>query len=187
MMMLLMGLALWFATHLFAIWAPTQRQSMTESMGAMGSRIVMAILTIVSVALMVMGYQDAGFVEVWTPPAFLVHVNNLLMLIAVVFFIAGNVPSVVRRKVRHPQLAAAKTWALAHLLVNGDLASIVLFGGIMAWAVLALIGSNKRDGKGPIDKPATTIGLILHLVVAVVLFGVITYVHQWAGIWPFPA
>ena len=185
MMMLILGLVLWFATHLFPIWAPAQRAAMTQSMG-MASKGVMAVLTLIAVALMVMGYQDAPYVGIWTPPAFLTHLNNLLMLVAVLLFIAGNVPSVIRNKVRHPQLAAAKTWSLAHLLVNGDLASILLFGGILAWAVLALIGSNKRDGKPPLDKPSSAIGLVIHLVVAVVVFGVIAYVHQWAGIWPFP-
>lgn len=184
MMIMLLGLVLWFATHLFAIWAPAQRRAMTESMG-MASKGVMAVLTIISVALMTLGYQDAPYIAVWTPPAFLTHVNNLLMLIAVGFFIAGNVPSVVRRKVRHPQLAAAKTWALAHLLVNGDVASILLFGGILAWAVLALIGSNKRDGKGPINKPASTIGLVIHVVATLVVFGVIAMIHNSAGVSPF--
>lgn len=185
MMMLILGLVLWFGTHLFSIWAPTQRAAMTESMG-MASRIVMAVLTVIAVALMVMGYQDAPFINVWYPPAFLTHLNNLLMLVAVALFIAGNIPSVVRNKVRHPQLAGAKAWAVGHLLVNGDLASILLFGGILAWAVVALIGSNKRDGKPPLDKPATTIGLVIHLAATIVVFGAITYAHQWAGVWPFP-
>ncbi len=185
MMIMILGLVLWFATHLFAIWAPSQRKAMTASMGV-ASKAVMAVLTLIAVALMVMGYQDTPYVDVWTPPAFMTHINNLLMIVAVIFFIAGNVPSVVRQKVRHPQLAAAKLWALAHLLVNGDLASILLFGGILAWAVLALIGSNKRDGKGPIDKPATTMGLVIHVVAAVVVFGIIAMVHNWAGISPFP-
>jgi uncharacterized membrane protein len=184
-MIMILGLVLWFATHLFAICAPDQRKAMTDSMGV-ASKAVMAVLTLIAVALMVMGYQDAPYVGVWTPPAFLTHVNNLLMIVAVIFFIAGNVPSVIRQKVRHPQLAAAKTWALAHLLVNGDLASILLFGGILAWAVLALIGSNKRDGKGPIDKPATAMGLVIHIVVALVVFGIIAMVHNWAGVSPFP-
>ena len=135
---------------------------------------------------MTMGYQDAPYIAVWTPPAFMIHLNNLLMLLAIFFFIAGNIPSVVRKKVRHPQLAAAKTWAIAHLLVNGDVASILLFGGILAWAVLALIGSNKRDGKGPIDKPANAMGLVIHVVATVVIFGVVALVHNWAGVSPFP-
>ena len=186
MMMLVLGLVLWFATHLFAIWAPGPRSGLTETMGTGGSKGLMAVLTVISVALMVMGYQDAPYIEVWLPPAFLVHVNNLLMLVAVFFFIAGNIPGPVRNRIRHPQLAAAKTWALAHLLVNGDVASIVLFGGILAWAVLALIGSNRRDGKPPLDKPVTGMGLVIHLGATVAVFAVIAYVHQWAGIWPFP-
>ena len=184
MMLLILGLVLWLGTHLFAIWAPAQRAAMTESMGVM-SKGVMAVLTIIAVALMVMGYQDAPYIDVWTPPAFLTHLNNLLMVLAVFLFIAGNIPSIVRQKVRHPQLAAAKTWSIAHLLVNGDLASILLFGGILAWAVLALIGSNKRDGKGPIDKPASWMGLGIHIVVALVLFVLIAKLHNYLGVWPF--
>ena len=187
MMMLILGLALWFATHLFAIWAPGPRSGLTETMGTGGSKGLMAVLTLIAVALMVMGYQDAPYVEVWLPPAFMVHLNNLLMLVAVFFFVAGNIPSPVRNRIRHPQLTAAKTWAVAHLLVNGDLASIILFGAILAWAVIALIGTNKRDGKPPLDKPSTTMGLVIHVVVAVVVFGGIAFVHNWLGVWPYPS
>ena len=94
MMIMILGLVLWFATHLFAIWAPDQRKAMTDSMGV-ASKAVMAVLTLIAVALMTLGYQDAPYVGVWTPPAFLTHVNNLLMILAVIFFIAGNVFSVI--------------------------------------------------------------------------------------------
>lgn len=186
MMLLIMGLVLWFATHLFAVWAPGPRSGLTETMGTGGSKGLMAVLTVIAVALMVIGYQDAPYVEVWLPPAFLVHLNNLLMLVAVLIFIAGNIPSPVRNRIRHPQLTATKIWAAAHLLVNGDVASIILFGGILAWAVLAMIGTNKRDGKPPLDKPSTTLGLVIHLVATGAVFMVITLAHNWAGIWPFP-
>ena len=117
----------------------------------------------------------------------MVHINNLLMLIAVFLFIAGNIPSPVRRKVRHPQLAGTKTWALAHLLVNGDLASVVLFGGILAWAVVALIGTNRRDGpRGELPETDPR-GLVVHIAVTVIVFAVIVWVHgSLLEVWPLP-
>ncbi|MEM9060652.1 MAG: NnrU family protein [Pseudomonadota bacterium] len=185
MTLLSLGLVAWFATHLFAIMAPDARAKLTRAIGEIPSKGILAVLTLVSVVLMVKGYQSADYVEIWLPPLFLTHVNNLLMLLAIFVFIAGNVPSLVRNKIRHPQLAAAKIWALAHLLVNGDLASVILFGGILAWAVIALIGSNKRDGKPALNRKASAVGLGVHIVVSLVLFVVVGYIHIWAGVWPF--
>jgi uncharacterized membrane protein len=145
----------------------------------------MAVLLVGSVVLMTIGYQRADFVNVWYPPEFLRHVNNLLMVAAVGLFIAGNMKSAVRRYVRHPQLAGVKAWALAHLLVNGDLASIVLFGGLLAWAVVSLIGINKRDGKGPLPGEGTWLGAGIHAGVTLGLFVTIALVHNWLGVWPF--
>ena len=142
MTLLILGLALWWVTHLLPILAPGLRKSLGEKAGNGPAKALIALGVLVSLILMVTGYQQAEFVNLWFPPAFMVHINNLLMLIAVFLFIAGNIPSPVRRKVRHPQLAGTKAWALAHLLVNGDLASVVLFGGILAWAVVALSGAN---------------------------------------------
>ncbi|MEL6996787.1 MAG: NnrU family protein [Pseudomonadota bacterium] len=185
MTLLILGLILWFATHLLAIKAPAARAGLTNAVGELPSKGIMAVLTLASVVLMVKGYQGADYIELWLAPPFLTHLNNLLMLVAIFVFIAGNMPSVIRNKIRHPQLAAAKIWALAHLLVNGDVASVILFGGILAWAVIALIGTNKRDGKPPLEKKATMLGLGIHAVVALVAYVVVGYIHMWAGIWPF--
>ena len=143
-------------------------------------------MTIATVALMVIGYQQAPFVEIWNPPPFLTHLNNLLMVIAVFFFISGRLPSVIRNKVRHGQFTAVNIWAVAHLLVNGDLASIILFGGLLAWAVVALIGTNKRDGKPPLDHPATTQGLVVHIALTLIVTSVVIWLHSMAGVWPMP-
>ena len=88
---------------------------------------------------------------------------------------------------RHPMLTAVKTWAAAHLLVNGDLASVVLFGGMLAWAVVAMIGSNRRDGEWVKPEPGTTKGAVMHVVATIVIFAVIIGIHgPLLGVRPIP-
>ena len=185
MALLILGLILWTAAHLLGVMAPARRADLDARFGKGPARGLMAVVILLSVALMVIGYQRAEFIEVWQPPAFLTHLNNLLMLVAIFLFVAGRFPSVVRRKIRHPQLTAAKTWAFAHLAVNGDLASIVLFGGILAWAVLSVIATNRRDGARGNLPEATGQGLVVHIAVALIVFSVVAWVHIWVGVWPF--
>lgn len=187
MALMILGLALWWAIHLFPVMAPAKRQAWGDKIGTGPSKGLAALLLVASVALMVIGYQAWGSDPLWSPPAFMRHINNVLMIVAILFFIAGSFKSPVRRAIRHPQLAGMKVWALSHLLVNGDLASIVLFGGLLAWAVVSLIFINKRDGaRGP--KPDWTMqGAVIHLVATAVIFGAVAFVHGvWLGVWPFP-
>lgn len=186
MWMIVLGLALWSAAHFVKVWAPGRRAALAKSVGVLPAKIAIAVVLLIATVLLVMGYQSAEHIDIWYPPGFLVHVNNLLMILAVFFYVSGQIPSLVRRRVRHGQLTGTKIWALAHLLANGDLASIVLFGGILAWAVVMVIGINKRDGKPTELPPATTLGLVIHLIVTLVVFGAITWAHNWAGVWPFP-
>lgn len=185
MILILFGLVLWYVTHLLPSWAPAHRAALMAQFGEGPYKIAIAILTAAAIGLMTIGYQQADYIGIWAPPGFLVHVNTLLMIVAVIVFIAGRIPSGVRRIVRHPQFTATKIWAVAHLLVNGDLASIVLFGGILAWAVIALIGTNRRDGKPAITVNATLGGTAINLGAGVAVFGVVAGVHTYLGVWPF--
>lgn len=180
MVLLILGLLLFISAHLFKRLLPDRR----TAMGDKGKGAV-AVVSLVGVVLMVIGYRSAPFIAVWTPPAFFTHINNLLMLIAVYLLGVGHMWGVLRTKLRHPMLGSVKVWALAHLLVNGDLASIVLFGGLLAWAVVSLILINKaepvwvRPEIGPLRND-----LIL-VVVSVLIYVVIAYVHSWLGVSPF--
>ena len=134
MTLLILGVLLWWAAHLFKRIAPAAR----ASLGNAGKGLV-AIALIISIVLMYYGYGDAkatGAVWWGRNPA-LVGINNLLMVLAFYLYAASGAKSALARKVRHPQLTAVKTWALAHLLVNGDLASFILFGGLLAWLNVA--------------------------------------------------
>lgn len=181
MTLLILGMILWWVAHLIPIYATGLRQQISGAVGVGPSKGIFALVIIGSVVLMVLGYQAADEDVIWVAPDFFRHINNLLMVIALFIYIAGQFPSVVRRAIRHPQLIGTKTWALAHLLVNGDVPSIILFGGLLAWAVVAMIGSNRRDGpRGP--KPeATMVGLGLHVVATAVVFVVVSLLHLYVG------
>ncbi|MEM7724635.1 MAG: NnrU family protein [Pseudomonadota bacterium] len=181
-LLLILGVLLFMGAHWFKRLAPERRAAMGDA-----GRGVVTVGLLAGIVLMVIGYRNAGFVNVWFPPAFMVHITNLLMVFAFWFFALSAVEGVISSKVRHKQLTAAKIWAVAHLLVNGDLASIILFGGMLAWAVGSVILINraeptwerpanpswKNDGK------AFVIGLVVMVVVA--------FIHTWLGVYPFPA
>ncbi len=180
MTLLILGLVLWYAAHFFKRIAPDLRAGMGDK-----AKGLVALALLVSVVLMVIGYRGANTVYVWGPPAFLTHVNNLLMIIAFYFYAASGAKTRITQMVRHPQLTGFKTWAIAHLLVNGDLASIILFGGLLAWAVISVIVINRaepqwvRPAQAPLRKEFTTI------IATLVVVGVVMFIHNWLGVQPW--
>jgi uncharacterized membrane protein len=147
MSLLILGLLLFLGTHLFTTQRAV-RASLRERFGANGYKIGYTVLSLAGLVLIVKGYGDyrvAGYIDVWTPPRALAHVGLLLMLPVFVLLAASHSPGLIKRTVRHPMLAAVKFWALAHLLANGDLGSMLLFGGFLAWAVFARISIKQRE------------------------------------------
>jgi len=135
--------------------------------------------------LMIWGYRSAEFIDVWTPPSWTVHLNNLLMLVAVFFLALSHSKGRLRARFRHPMLAAVKIWAVAHLLVNGDLASILLFGGMLAWAVVSVILINRAEPWVP-PQPGEPKKDVVAVVITLVVYGVIVGIHMALGVSPFP-
>ncbi|APE44335.1 hypothetical protein BOO69_13685 [Sulfitobacter alexandrii] len=185
MFLLILGLILWVGAHYFKRLAPDAR----ARMGNAGKGLV-ALLVVAGVILMIVGYRAADFIPVWDPPAFLTHVNNLLMVLA--FWIYGSSAAKGAKawpanKTRHPQLLAVKTWAVAHLLVNGDLASIILFGGLLAWAVVSVILINRAEPDWTPPPHAGRATYIRLVVITAVIFAVVVGIHTWLGVSPFPA
>lgn len=180
MILLVLGLALWWAAHLFKRITPGPRLAMGEA-----GKGVVAVALVASVVLMVIGYRGADFVPLWEPPAFLRPVNNLLMLLAFYLYAASGMKTRITGLIRHPQLTGFKTWAVAHLLVNGDAASVVLFGGLLAWAVVAVIVINRAEPRPAPPPPASLGNEIGALVGAWLVLGVVGGVHTWLGYNPF--
>ena len=185
---IVLGLLLWWAAHLWKRLAPGSRARWGEP----GKGLV-AVLVLAGVVLMVIGFRGsdwlgvdaAEFVELWYPPRFLVHVNNLLMAFAVYLYAASGMKTRITRVIRHPQLTAVKTWAVAHLLVNGDLVSVVLFGGLLAWAVVEVILINRAEPRPAPPAPAPLGREIGAMVGAVVALVAIMLVHNWLGVPPW--
>ncbi len=185
MTLLILGLILWVGAHWFKRLLPKQRARMGDA-----GRGAVAIGVIVALGLIIIGYRGADFIAVWSPPAFLVHVNNLLMLLA--FWVYGSSAAKGAKawpayKTRHPQLLAVKIWAVAHLLVNGDLASILLFGTLLIWAVISVILINRAEPHWTPPAPAGKATYIRLIVISLVIFAIVAAIHVWLGVWPFPS
>lgn len=180
MTLLIIGLILWVVSHTLKRLAPGLRAAMGDKAG----KGIVALLALAGIVLMVIGYRGAAVVPVYAPLPGMGHLNNLLMLIALFFFAAGSVGGVVASKVRHNMLTGLVIWALAHLLVNGDLASIVLFGGLALYAVGSMYLISRAV---PWERPAPgpVMNDVKAAVGAVVLYAVIAGIHWWLGYNPF--
>jgi uncharacterized membrane protein len=183
--LLIIGMVLWWAAHLFKRVAPAQRAALTERMGE-GSKGIFALTLLVSVVLMVIGYRWMDFIYVYEPPSWGIHLNNLLMLIAIALFGMGNSKGSARSWFRHPMLMGMAVFAIAHLLVNGDLAAIILFGGFLAWAIVEIVTINAAEPAWDRPEPGSASRNIVLVIISLVLFAVIAAIHTWLGYYPFP-
>ncbi|MEP5155586.1 NnrU family protein [Planktotalea sp.] len=181
MTLLILGLLLWTAAHSFGRVLPVHRKTLEDR--GKGS-VFVTIAVVISLLMMIFGYRWAAFIPVWSPPSFFTHINNLMMLGAFFLFGMSATTGRLRGKLRHPQLMAVKTWACAHLLVNGDLASIILFGGMLAWAIGAVILIN-RAGPWERPEPGDAKKDILLVVITLVTFAITVAIHTALGVSPF--
>ena len=170
---LVLGLAVFIGVHLVT----TQRELRARLVGRLGEggyKGLYSLAAAIGLALIVYGfalYRATGWIDVWYPPHWTRHVSALLMLFAAVSLVAAYIRGNIKRTLKHPMLVAVKLWALAHLVSNGDLGSILLFGGLLAWAVVDRISLKRRgDPDGPPiptrglanDAAAVVVGLALY-------------------------
>lgn len=177
MLPLILGLLLFFAVHLVPT-SPSLRDGLIERFGETAYKIGFAVLALLGLVLIVVGYHKLQVMPgknpvLWDPPTWTRHIAFLLMVPAMIFLVAAFVPSRIRTALKHPMLAAIKTWALAHLLVNGDLGSLALFGGFLAFAVYDRISVKRRPGTLPPAPPASAINDVLVVLGGLALFAVI--------------
>ncbi|MEE9387285.1 MAG: NnrU family protein [Paracoccaceae bacterium] len=182
MTLLIAGLVLWTVAHFFKRVTPGARASMGNA-----GKGVMAVLILASVVMMVIGYRAAPVDVVFEAPSWGKPVNNILMLVAVALLGMGSSKGRARAWLRHPMLIGVLVWAGAHILVNGDVASLVLFGGIAAWAVVSMVLINRGEGPWQRPEPGPASGDVRWLVISAVVFAVIAGIHIWIGPSPFGA
>ena len=170
----LLGLAGFLGIHSIAIVAPGWRARIVERIGAAGWRIAYSVGSLAAFVTMIHGYGIArqSPVVLYTPPTALRHVAMLLMLPVFTMLLAAYLPGRIKARLKHPMLAAVKLWALAHLLANGTLAEVLLFGGFLAWAVADRISVGRRPAGKAVaatggrynDAIAVVGGLVLYVV-----------------------
>ena len=177
MLMLTLGVALWSVAHLFKRLAPAAR----DGMGDLG-KLVVTVALIGSLVMMISGYQDASGPVWWGRQPLWVSISNILMLFAFYMMVASSMKVRITSMVRHPQLTAIKAWSVSHLLVNGDLSSLILFGGLLGWAVVSVIIINRQDGKDAMTggNPGWS-REALAVLVSVGLYGAVAHAHAYLG------
>lgn len=184
MLTMIIGMVLWVDAHMFKRLLPGSRERLNKRIGAGPARGLMSVVILLSVVLMVMGYRAAPVTQIYAPVAGMGHLNNLLMIFAVILIGMGKSKGHMGTWLRHPMLTGIIVWAVAHLLVNGDLASIILFGGMAVWAFLQMMLINSRETwQRPTAGPVS--GDIKLLIISAVVFIVIVSIHMALGYNPF--
>ena len=196
MFILILGLVIFLGTHLFTT-ARGRRAALVERFGEGPYKAGYSIVALIGLVLVAYGfgqYRTHDWIDVWYPPAWTKHLALTLVWLAFVCVTAAYFPGRIKRILKHPMLAGVKIWATAHLLANGDLGSILLFGSILAWAVIARISIKRRrdevlDHGGPAveqggwanDVAAVVIGTVLWFVFARWLHPLLIGVSVWPG------
>jgi len=148
MTQLILGLILFLGAHSVRIWADGWRDQTIEAYGEKAFKGVYALVSILGFYLLVVGYGEARLqtVALWNPPIFTKHISMLLMLLSSILLMATYIPrNHFKMRLGHPMVLSVKVWALSHLLANGNLADLVLFGSFLIWAVLNFRSARARD------------------------------------------
>jgi uncharacterized membrane protein len=178
MIWLVLGLILFAGTHL----SSSQRDfrtSLISRFGENGHKGLFTLGAVAGIVLMSYGYgaaRAAGPSSLWFPPVATRHIALLLLLPVFPMLFAGTVNGVIKAKVKHPMLTAVKLWAVAHLVANGTVPDVLLFGGLLAWAVAERIALKRRGIAGGTANPSARADLIP------VVFGVALYVAMLLGL-----
>lgn len=174
---LVLGLIVFIAPHVFV----TRREARARLIARIGDgpyKIGFSILSAIGIVLIAYGfawYRASEWINIWYPPVWTRHLALVLVWPAIIMVVAAYIPGNIKRVLKHPMLAGVKLWALAHLIANGDLGSIILFGSILAWAVYDRISLKRRTDAGgvlipvggwPRDVAAIIVGTLLYLVLA---------------------
>jgi uncharacterized membrane protein len=191
MLILLIGLVVFLGVHSVRIIAEPWRTTQVARMGELAWKGLYAVIAIVGFVLIVWGYGEARTAPIvlWNPPLWTRHVASLLVLFSFILIAAAYIPQTrIKAAIGHPMLAGTKLWAFAHLLANGTVADVLLFGAFLAWAVANFVVSRRRDrlaGTVYIKGPATRD--VMAVVAGVAAWWAFAfYLHaSWIGVRPF--
>jgi uncharacterized membrane protein len=190
MTFLILGLILFLGAHSTRIVAVGWRDAMIVKLGANGWKGVLSIVSLTGLVMIVVGYAAARTepMVLWSPPLWTRHAASLLTLGAFVLLVAAYIPSNrIKAAVGHPMVAGVKLWAFAHLLANGMLADVVLFGSILAWAIADFIAARRRDRAAGVVYNSGAIPTVVTVLLGLALWAAFAFwLHRvLIGIAPF--
>lgn len=190
MLYLILGLVLFLGMHSVEIFSRTLRANAIARMGERPWKLMYALISIVGFVLIVWGYGQARQhpVLLYAPPIWTRHLSALIMLPVFPLILAAYLPGRIKTALKHPMLAAVKFWALAHLLANGMLADVLLFGSFLAWAVADRISFKRRTVRPIHTAPPNKMNDVIAVVAGLAIYVVFAmWLHvRWIGVSPLP-
>lgn len=184
MWLLLLGLAVFIGIHLIPA-LPRKRNRLIKQFGERNFKLFYSVCALTGLILIIVGYAFARETApiLYEPPFEFSHIAMLLIAISFVLLVSARLKGYIRWYMKHPQITAVKVWAFGHLLVNGDLASVLLFGGFLGWGIFDRISLKKREQFGlvrPRDFSPSILNDIIGVVIAGVLYWAFAfYLHKW--------
>lgn len=177
MSLLIAGLVLFFGIHLVPSW-PDLRRRLLGLLGQRGYQAAFALVALAGFVLIVAGMARAPFVPVYAPPSWGRMTAVVLLIPAFVLLTAAYLPGNVRRYTRHPMLWGVALWAAAHLLANGDLAGVLLFGSFLAYALFDMVSANLRGARRQVER-LPLIRDAYAAILGLVVYAGLMRVHPW--------
>jgi len=175
--LLVAGVLVFIGAHLLPSFSQV-RSGLRERLGVGPYMGLFSLAALTGLILVIVGMGRAPFVEVWTPPPWGRQLAIFVMPVALTLFIGAYMPSNLKRFIRHPMLLGVALWATAHLLANGDLASLILFGSFGAFAVFDIWSANRRGAERSAKVAPRWQDLLLVAAGAVVYVGIL-HGHCW--------
>ena len=179
MVLLIVGIVLWSAIHLYPSVMMQSRESLQKRLGAGPYRGLFSLAVVVSLVLIVIGWRGANVQPVYSPPLYGSPIVPGLMLLSFILFAAASAPGNIKRFLRHPMLSGVIVWGAAHLLANGDNRSVALFGGMSVWAALEILLINRRDGAWQRPEPVALSKDVMTVVASAVIFAIVAWGHKF--------
>ncbi len=183
MLLLVLGILMFTGVHLVPSLAPALRSKLIQRRGENGYKGLFSLALLVGIGLIVLGWRSTVPGLLYLPPVSLYPVALALLVVGFLLMVISGRPSRLKQILRHPQLTGVFLWGIAHLLVNGDSRSVVLFGGLTLWAAVEMIAINRRDGAWVKPEPPAWSADLVSLVITAVVVAVVIFIHPWiAGV-----
>jgi uncharacterized membrane protein len=165
--------------HFIPSMTPALKTAAIERIGENGYKGIFSLLLLLALALIIVGWRSVQPTLMYTPPHAVHNFALVLLALAFLLLVVASRKSRLRLFIRHPQLTGVATWGFSHLLLNGDNRSVVLFGGMLVWAVIEIIVISKREGVWIKTEPPSWGAEVVTVLIAAVTVAVVVSIHPW--------